>query len=45
VAGWIFTELMWTSGGTIGIEFGFVTGLALVWLVHTKSLNKKENGS
>jgi hypothetical protein len=42
VAGWIFTELMWTSGGTIGIEFGIVTGFTLVWLVHTKSLNRKE---
>ena len=45
LTGWLLTGLVWLDGGKAGFEYGIVTGLGLVWLVHSQSQHVKAKGS
>jgi hypothetical protein len=46
LAGWMLLEgLLSLNGGMNDIGYGIVTGLGLVWLVHSEQKNRRLNGS
>jgi hypothetical protein len=45
LTGWMLTGLVWLNGGRGGFEYGIVTGLGLVWLVHSQKRSVKVKAS
>jgi hypothetical protein len=45
VSGWLLRGLLSLNGGMADFGYGIVTGLGLVWLVHSEKTNRRSNES